>query len=287
MKTLSHKNHRGHRDHNSYRLIPFPWIRVPIVDSLRIARRKPLMIALAEVDVTSARHALLAHQHRTGESLSFTAFIIGCVAKAVGEHTMTQAYQQGRKRLLLFDDVDVCAPIERGAGDERQATPYVIRAANRKTLRDIHREIRVEKVAGIGSVWEVRFRRLYPHLPRLLRQLFWRAFSRYPRLKQRIGGTVQVTSVGMFGTGAVWGISPVSDYTLMVVLGGIAEKPGVVNGRIEVRQYLCLTVSADHNVVDGAPFARFIQRLKELIESGYGLDAADVGMSVAAASVAT
>jgi pyruvate/2-oxoglutarate dehydrogenase complex dihydrolipoamide acyltransferase (E2) component len=279
MKTISRKNDRNHRDHNPYRMIPFPWVRVPIVDSLRIGRRKPLMMALAEVDVTVARQSLLAHQHRTGESLSFTAYIISCVAKAVGEYTMLQAYQQGRKRLLLFDDVDVCAPIEHGTGDERQATPYVIRAANRKPFRDIHREIRAEKAADIGGVWGMRFRRLYPHLPRALRRLFWWAFSRYPRLKQRIGGTVQVTAVGMFGTGTVWGISPVSDYTLMVVLGSIAEKPGVVDGRIEVRQYLCLTVSADHNVVDGAPFARFIQRLKELIESGYGLAAAGVEMA--------
>ena len=33
-----------------------------------------------------------------------------------------------------------------------------------------------------------------------------------------------------------------------------------------------LTVSFDHNVIDGAPAARFTQRLKELIESGYGLE---------------
>lgn len=271
-------------NHNPSRLIPFPWVRVPILDSLRIAHRKPLMIALAEVDVTDAHQTLQAHRRATGESLSFTAFIIGCVAQAVDEYKMMQAYQRGSKHLILFDEVDVCTLIEHGGDDERQATPYVIRAANRKTFRDIHQEIRTAQAAGIGGVWEMRGRRLYPHLPRVLRRAFWWAFSRSPRLKQRVGGTIQVSAVGMFGEGTIWGIAPTTDYTLMVVLGSIAEKPGVVDGRIEVRRYLCLTVSADHNVVDGAPFARFIQRLKELIEGGYGLAAAGVEMADVAMS---
>ena len=37
------------------------------------------------------------------------------------------------------------------------------------------------------------------------------------------------------------------------------------------REYLNLTVSFDHNMIDAAPAARFTQRLTELIESGYGL----------------
>jgi pyruvate/2-oxoglutarate dehydrogenase complex dihydrolipoamide acyltransferase (E2) component len=56
-----------------------------------------------------------------------------------------------------------------------------------------------------------------------------------------------------------------------VTLGGIEEKPGVVNGEIAIREYLSVTISFDHDVIDGAPAARFAQRLKELIESGYGL----------------
>jgi len=57
-----------------------------------------------------------------------------------------------------------------------------------------------------------------------------------------------------------------------VTLGGIAEKPSVVDGQIALREYLSLTLSFDHSIVDGAPAARFTGRLKDLIESGYGLD---------------
>lgn len=61
------------------------------------------------------------------------------------------------------------------------------------------------------------------------------------------------------------------NHTLQLTLGGIARKPGVVEERIEIRDYLDVTISLDHDLVDGAPAARFTQRLRELIESGYGL----------------
>jgi pyruvate/2-oxoglutarate dehydrogenase complex dihydrolipoamide acyltransferase (E2) component len=44
-----------------------------------------------------------------------------------------------------------------------------------------------------------------------------------------------------------------------------------VDGQIEIRERLSMTVSFDHDIIDGAPAARFTQRFKELIETGYGL----------------
>jgi hypothetical protein len=59
-------------------------------------------------------------------------------------------------------------------------------------------------------------------------------------------------------------------------LGGIAAKPGVVDGRIAPRDYLCMTLRFDHDLIDGAPAARFVSRLRELIEGAYGLGQEDV-----------
>jgi pyruvate/2-oxoglutarate dehydrogenase complex dihydrolipoamide acyltransferase (E2) component len=56
-----------------------------------------------------------------------------------------------------------------------------------------------------------------------------------------------------------------------VAVGGIVERPILVDGHIEAHEFLNLTLSFDHDVVDGGPAARFAQRLKELIESCYGL----------------
>src|SRR5713226_1548421 len=76
----------------------------------------------------------------------------------------------------------------------------------------------------------------------------------------------------MFGKGAGWGILPANAHPLWMTVGGIGQKPGVVDGQIAIRDYLSLTISFDHNIIDGAPAARFTERLKDLIESGYGLD---------------
>jgi pyruvate/2-oxoglutarate dehydrogenase complex dihydrolipoamide acyltransferase (E2) component len=58
---------------------------------------------------------------------------------------------------------------------------------------------------------------------------------------------------------------------LDLIVGGISRKPAIVEDRIEPREILNLTVAFDHDVVDGAPATRFVERLLDLIESGDGL----------------
>jgi hypothetical protein len=91
----------------------------------------------------------------------------------------------------------------------------------------------------------------------------------FPREWKKRWGTVTLSAVGMEGKGAGWGIPPSSPSVCWITVGGIGQKREDVGG--EIRDYLSLTVSVDHNMVDGAPAARFTERFKELIESGYGL----------------
>jgi pyruvate/2-oxoglutarate dehydrogenase complex dihydrolipoamide acyltransferase (E2) component len=114
-------------------------------------------------------------------------------------------------------------------------------------------------------------------LSRLVIALIRMNGRRDPTVVVSTGGTVAVTSVGLFGGGhSGWGISPTFN-PLGLVVGSISWKPVVVDGRIEPREILNLTVSFDHDIVDGGPATRFVRRLVELIESGYGLDAIQVG----------
>jgi pyruvate/2-oxoglutarate dehydrogenase complex dihydrolipoamide acyltransferase (E2) component len=249
---------------NNYQIIPFPASRQPIVDYLRVAQSKHVIHALTEIDVTLAREFIRQHKAQTGETLSFTAFIIACLAQAVDENKLLHAYRTSRKRLILFEEVDISTPIEHAIGDQRVGTPYVIRAANRKTFRQIHDEIRKAQAVEVGPYQHIHW---YRYLPGFAMRLFWHTLRRFPHWRKELTGTVGVTAVGMFGKGAGWGI-PITDYTLQLTLGGIAEKPGVFEGRIEIREFLSLTISVDHDIVDGAPAARFAQRLKELIEAG-------------------
>src|SRR6266536_720574 len=76
---------------------------------------------------------------------------------------------------------------------------------------------------------------------------------------------------GCSAKGVAGAYPPQPPHSLFLTLVGITEKPGVVDGHIAIREYLSLTVSLDHDIIDGAPAARFVTRLKELIESGFGL----------------
>ena len=84
--------------------IEYPRNRLPIIDYLRVARRKPLIHLLLAEDVTRARSMIRERRLATGEQLSFTAFLIGCVAKAVDENKLAHAYRR-RRKLVIYEEV--------------------------------------------------------------------------------------------------------------------------------------------------------------------------------------
>lgn len=256
-----------------FTIAPYPRSRAFVVDAARVASGKHMIHGLVEFDVTEPRRRLREHKERTGESLSFTAFILHCVGAAVAEDRMVHAYRDWRGRLVLFDDVDVNTIVEIELEGHSFPLVHIVRAANRRSVREIHDEIRAVQARGDRNYDErtTNLLRLYTRLPGPLRRLAYRAMKASPYRMRRIGGTVSLTAVGMFGEGGGWGI-PIPMYTLNLTLGGIATKPGVVDGRIEPREYLSVTLSFDHDIVDGAPAARFANRLKGLVESGDGLE---------------
>lgn len=258
-----------HKDNDSLMIIPFPKSRRLMVDGGRMGGQKHTIHGLVEMDVTRARRAIHDHKEQTGEALSFTAFVIACLGRAVDMNKYMHAYRNWRDQLILFDEVDVSTLFEVVDDGHMMIRPHIIRAVNKKTFLELHEEIRAFQVDHEGSR-EAKFIRWFVLLPGVVRRLFLWILFKDPHLLKDYFGTVLMTSVGMFGSGAGWGI-PVPNHTLQVTLGGIAEKPGVVEGRIEIREYLSVTISFDHDVIDGAPAARFTQRLKELIESGFGI----------------
>jgi pyruvate/2-oxoglutarate dehydrogenase complex dihydrolipoamide acyltransferase (E2) component len=254
-----------------YSVVPFSPQRQLVVDSLEIGARRHIVHGLVEIDVTKARQFMRDHKGRTGETLSFTAFVAACLARAIDAHKSVQAYRDRRNRLILFDEVDVVVMIE--AQMDRVAIPHIIRAANKKTFREIHDEIRAvqsqPQKSAQESGWLIRLGWIAPGF---VRRFFLRLFMKNPHWMKNFGGTVVVTSVGMFARGGGWGLGFLPMHTLGLTLGGVAEKPGVCDGRIEIREYLDLTISVDHDIVDGAPMARFARELIGLIEGGYGLE---------------
>ena len=256
---------------DTFSVVPFSSDRQIVVDSLAIGIQRHVVHGLVEVDVTCARQFMREHKAKTGETLSFTAFIVACLAHAIELHKSVQAYRDWRNRLVIFDDVDVVVMVE--AEKDKVAIPHIIRAANRKTFREIHDEIRAVQLKPTTSAQKSgALARLGLIVPSFIRKFFIRLFMKNPHWMKNFGGTVVVTSIGMFGRGGGWGVAMMPMHTLGLIIGGMVEKPGVVDGRIEIREYLDLTINVDHDIVDGAPMARFTRELVSLIESGYGLE---------------
>jgi len=276
-------------DIGTYEQREFPRSRTATLDTLDLGKKKHHIPILLELDVTVARDCIQSLKDKTGEGLSFTGWVVKCIGQAVSEHKHVHAMRKGAGSLVLFDDVDIAIVVERAVSSTSSETlpmPCVIRKTNVKSVREIHAEIRAAQTQPLEdgevqlgtsrSAWQTR---LFSAMPRFMRDLLiWRRLTNDPFFAKKTMGTVVVTSIGTSGKGSgnSWCI-PTGMHPLVIALGGIARKPGVIGDKIEIREYLGMTVLFDHDVTDGAPVARFIQRLKELVESGYGLDAGQPG----------
>jgi pyruvate/2-oxoglutarate dehydrogenase complex dihydrolipoamide acyltransferase (E2) component len=266
----------------SYRTVDLPPGRRIWVNTLELSWPTHTIFGLLEVDVTLPRRLIAEHKARTGETLSFAGLLTYCLSRAVDEDKSIQARRKGERHLAMWDDVDVGLMVERPVGEKRALMGHVVRAANRKTYREIHDEIRKvqsEPVPpGRGMPKWFRSIMLAPWpFSRLVIALLRLNARHDPAIPVSMGGTVEITSVGLFGGGhSGWGLSPTFQ-SLGLVVGGIAWKPAVVEGRIEPREILNLTVSFDHDIVDGGPATRFVRRLVELIESAAGLSEVEAG----------
>jgi pyruvate/2-oxoglutarate dehydrogenase complex dihydrolipoamide acyltransferase (E2) component len=259
-----------------YKAVPFPRMRQLVLDNTWMSRRRHIMYGLVEFDVTAARQFIHDHESHSGERLSFTAFLVACLGRAVAADRRVQAMRDWRNRLIIFDDVDVMVAFEIQVGDRTFPLVQPLRRANERSVYDIHREIRAIQAEPMSSEnTQGTLLRYFYVLPTFLRRIIYRFVLRNPPWFRKFAGTVSISSVGMFGAGGGWGIGS-SNHTLSLFVGGIAQKPAVVDGRIKIRELLSLTVCFDHDVIDGSPAARFRRRLKELVEGG--LAAGDWGL---------
>lgn len=261
-----------------YEVKPFPLSRRLVVDTGRLGRRRHRILGLVEVDVSEARRRIRQHKEETGESLSFTAFVLVCLGRAIDRNKYFHARRNLWGRLILFDEVDCTTLIEIDLDGQKFPLAHVVRAINRRSLRSIHEEIRAVQAdpAQSDSLQLPRWLMTgFLLLPAPLRDLFYQTMARLPRAFKRQAGTVMVSAVGMFGEGGGWGIGSGSAYTTSLLLGGIAEKPVFVAGQVEAREILNLTIELDHDIIDGAPASRFVARLKALLEEAEALGEID------------
>ncbi|MGY1737533.1 2-oxo acid dehydrogenase subunit E2 [Geodermatophilus sp. SYSU D00684] len=144
---------------------------------------------------------------------------------------------------------------------------HVVRDADVRHVAGISAELRGVKAdlmtTPTGRALQ-RFAALAGRVPGLFPAMYV-VMGRSVRARE-LTGTVQVTAVGMYAGGGGFAIAPPTLASLVVVVGGISRRPRAVGEAVVVRDVLDLTVTIDHNVVDGAPATRFGADLRHRLE---------------------
>ena len=170
--------------------------------------------------------------------------------------------------MVIHQRVNVATMVESMTLDGVVPFAHVITDASVRSVEDLSEELRRVKdeprTSTAGRILTAR-NAVWARFP-LAHWLFYRVLERSASLRSRTG-TIVVTSVGMFGEGGGFGITPPTLMSLTILIGGIKPKPLAVGDAIEIREVMDLTASADHAIVDGAPFARFVANLRALIEN--------------------
>jgi pyruvate dehydrogenase E2 component (dihydrolipoamide acetyltransferase) len=166
--------------------------------------------------------------------VSFNDIVIKAVANALSDHPEVNAHWMN-DHIRYFNRVHVAMAV---AIEEGLITP-VIFDADRKTISQISAE--AKQLAGLA-----RNRKLTP--------------------EQYTGSTFSVSNLGMFGIDQFTAIINPPEAAILAV-GGVEAKAVVIDGEVQVRQRMRVTMSCDHRVIDGATGAKFLQAVKVLFEN--------------------
>jgi pyruvate/2-oxoglutarate dehydrogenase complex dihydrolipoamide acyltransferase (E2) component len=261
-QALAHRGCAG-RD-RGVNVRPFPSTRRLVTAAVRAGRRIVPMHGLLEVDVAEARRLLAAHD----PPLSLTAFVVASVARAAAAHPEVHAYRDWRGRLVQHRHVDVQTLVEVETEQGPFGLVHVVRDADLRDVPDISTELRAVKADVDATGTGRMLRRFGPAAGRVpgLFPAMYAVMSRSKRVRLATG-TVQVTAVGMFAGGAGFAIAPPTMASLVVVVGGLSRRPIAVDDQIVIHDLLDLTITIDHNVVDGAPATRFGADLRSIMDS--------------------
>jgi len=214
-------------------------MRKRIADNVtRSAFTAPHVTLTLEVDMTACTdfraQILPEFEKQFGVRLTYTDIIVKAAARALGEHPLLNATLVDNEiRLFTDKNIGVAVALEEGL-----IVPVVL-SADQKGLGAISVEVK---------------------------QLVERARAGAFTPDDLSGGTFTITNLGSFGID-VFDPIIVAGQAAILGIGRIADKPVVVAKAVVIRSMMNLCLSFDHRIVDGAPAARFLQRLKALLES--------------------
>ncbi|MFL8938331.1 2-oxo acid dehydrogenase subunit E2 [Rossellomorea oryzaecorticis] len=202
----------------------------------------PHVTLTSEVDMAAAikmREQLLAKiEKKTGYRISYTEIIVKAAAHVLKDHPGINVSLDG-DYITYHESVNIGLAV---AVENGLLVP-VVKEADQKGLAAL-----TEKCKTLGKA--ARENKLKPD--------------------DMKGGTFTISNLGMY---AVDAFTPVINQPESAILGvgRIQEKPAGVNGKIELRPMMSVSLSFDHRVIDGAPAAAFLTDLKTVLEQPFEL----------------
>lgn len=171
-----------------------------------------------------------------GRKISYTVIMAYAVARLLTRHP-------GLNSTLIGDEVIQWEDVHLGLATslEDYLIVPVIREAQKKSLQELVAE-----------------------MSRLLDE----AYTKRLAPNEMNGSTFTITNLGMYGIEQFTAIIN-SPESAILAIGKMKDTPIVIDGRIEVRPIMTLTLAVDHRVIDGAAAARFLTDMKNMLENPY------------------
>ena len=221
------------------RIIPLAGLRGTIAQRMTQSWTQVAHVTeVMEIDMTEVvalrRRRMAAWEREFGVRVSLTDVLTFAVARTLREFPDLNARLEGQE-IKVLEDIHLGVAVATPAG----LIVPVIRHADQRSLGDIAQQSA---------------------------QLAEKAHARRLTLDEVSGGTFTLTNLGSYGIEI---FTPLVNYPQCAILGigRVAERPVVVPGRIAVRAMMYVSLSFDHRIIDGAPAAMFLQKLKERLET--------------------
>lgn len=220
--------------------IPLTQIRKTIARRLAESNGPvPTFFLTAEFDVTRATEMREQLSEMGDEyKASFNDIGIRATALALSEHPEVNAHWLNDK-IRQFNRIHVAMAV---AVEDGLITPVIFDADRL-------------------SLWEISQK---------ARDLAERARERKLMPEEYTGSTFSISNLGMFGIDQFTAIINPPEAGILAI-GGVEAKPMVINGVVEIRQRMRVTMSCDHRVIDGATGAKFLQTLRRYVENPLSL----------------
>jgi len=207
-----------------------------MLESLHTSAQLTLSSEVRVDDAMRMARGLSREWRGHGVVVTFTALAVRAVALALSDHPRLNA-RLSDGQIIESAEVNIGVAVD----DARGLMVPVIRRADVRALRDVAEE-----------------------LSKLARKVESNELS----LAEVTDGTFTVTSLETLGVDA---FTPVLNPPQAAILGigRVRSKPVVDSDRIEVGQVTTLSLTFDHRIVDGAPAARFLDRVAQLLARPY------------------